>query len=98
MNEQQYSPRAPRASAQFMRDYLQRAPAPSPIQHERLQAQSPKNPDQPDILMNDNELIFMGYDSNLESDDESLMGEGEDSVDGPELRVSESDEPPAKRI
>ena len=81
-----------------MRDYLQRAPAPSPIQHERLQAQSPKNLDQPDVLMNDNEPIFAGYYSDLESDDESLMGAGEDSVDGAESRVSENDEPPAKRI
>ena len=48
--------------------------------------------------MNDNEPIFTGYDSDLELDDELLMGVGEDSVDGPELRVSENDEPPVKRI
>ena len=48
--------------------------------------------------MNDNEPIFAGYYSDLESDDESLMGAGEDSVDGAESRVSENDEPPAKRI
>ena len=78
-----------------MRDYLQRAPAPSPIQHERLQAQSPKNSDQPEVLINDNKLIFTGYDSDLELNHELLMGAGED---GPESRVNENDEPPAKRI
>ena len=48
--------------------------------------------------MNDNEPILVGYDSNLELDDELPMGAGEDSVDSPKLRVSENDEPPAKRI
>jgi hypothetical protein len=47
--------------------------------------------------MNDNEPIFVGYNSDLESDDESLMGVGEVLVDGPELRVSENYEPPTKR-
>ena len=81
-----------------MRDYLQRAPAPSPIQHERLQAQSSENTDQPEVLINDNKPILAGYDSDLESDDELLMGAGEDLVDSPELRVSENDELPEKRI
>jgi hypothetical protein len=48
--------------------------------------------------MNDNEPIFAGYDSDLELDDESLMGAGEDLVNGPESRVSKNDEPPVKRI
>ena len=102
MNEKQYSPRAPRASAQFMRDYLQRAPAPSPIQPESSQAQTPVDPDRAEATDDtwDSEPIFMGYDSDLESDDESLMGAGEDLVDGPGSRVSENEdkEPPAKRI
>ena len=37
--------------------------------------------------MNYNKLIFVGYNSNLELNDESLMGAGEDSVDGPEGSV-----------
>ena len=51
--------------------------------------------------MNNSELIFMGYYSDLELDDESLMGAHEDSVDGSGLRVhgnDEDEEPPAKRI
>ena len=48
--------------------------------------------------MDDNKLILAGYDSDLESDDKLPMGAGEDSVDSPKLRVSENDEPPAKRI
>jgi hypothetical protein len=85
-----------------MRDYLQRAPAPSLIQPESSQAQTPVDPDQAEVTddMWDSEPIFVGYDSDLELDDESLMGAGEDLVDGPGLRVSENEdeEPPAKRI
>ena len=61
-----------RASAQFMRDFLKRAPAPSPIQPEPSHTQLPKDPNQPEVLENDSKPICMGYDSDLESDDELL--------------------------
>jgi hypothetical protein len=82
-----------------MRDYLQRVPAPFPIQRENSQARSPdsdsEDPDQGEAPTNDDEPIFMGYDSDLESlaDDESLTpGIREDSVDDGD------EDPPAKRI
>ena len=85
-----------------MRDYLQRAPAPSPIQPESSQAQSPIDPDRAEATYDtyDSEPTFVGYDSDLESDDESLMGAGEDLVDSPGPRASENEDeaPPAKRI
>ena len=83
-----------------MRDYLQRAPAPSPIRTESSQAQSPIDPDRAEVTSYDSEPIFVGYDSDLESDNESLMGAGEDLVDSPGLRASENENeaPPVKRI
>ena len=85
-----------------MRDYLQRAPALSPIQPESSQAQSPIDPDRAEAMYDtyDSEPTFVGYDSDLESDDESLMGAGEDLVDSPGSRASENEDeaPPAKRI
>ena len=85
-----------------MRDYLQRAPALSPIQPESSQAQSPIDPDWAEATYDtyDSEPTFVGYDSDLESDDESLMGAGEDLVDSPGSRASENEDEalPAKRV
>ena len=91
---------------QLMRDYLQRVPAPVPIQTENSQARSPEDPDQGlgEAPTNDDEPIFMGYDSDLESlaDDESLTGLGitgtEDSVASDDSGHDEDTDPPARRI
>ena len=79
-----------------MRDYLQKVPASIPIQPENSQARSPEDPDQGEAPTNDDEPIFMGYNSDLESladdESESLMGIREVSVDNGD------DDPPTKRI
>ena len=76
-----------------MRDFLKRAPEPS-------RTQLPKDPDQSEVPKSDSESIFMGYDSDLESDDK-LLDDDEDSVDDQESTANECDrdgEPPVKRI
>ena len=76
-----------------MREFLKRAPEPSCTQ-------LPKDPNQSEVPKSDSEPIFMGYDSDLESDDE-LLDDDEDLVDGQESTANECDqdgEPPVKRI
>lgn len=79
-----------------MRDYLQKVPASIPIQPENSQARSHEDPNQGESPTNDDEPIFMAYDSDLESladdESESLTGIREDSVDNGD------DDPPTKRI
>lgn len=79
-----------------MRDYLQKVPASIPIQPENSQARSHEDPNQGESPTNDDEPIFMAYDSDLESladdESESLMGIREVSVDNGD------DDPPTKRI
>jgi hypothetical protein len=85
-----------------MRDYLQRAPAPSLIQPESSQARSPIHPDRAEATYDtyNSELTFVGYYSDLESDDKSLMGAGEDLVNSSGSRASENEDeaPSAKRM
>ena len=69
-----------------MRDFLKRAP-------EQSRTQLPKDPDQSEVLKSDSEPIFMGYDSDLESDDE-LLDDDEDTAN----ECDRDGEPPVKRI
>lgn len=80
-----------------MRAFLQRAPTPPPIQPE-----SPDNPNQLEAEMTNEEPILLGYESDLSSDDESLVDSGEIWFRGSSAGEIEDDdsegEPLKKRI
>ena len=56
----------------FMREFLQKAPTLTPIQPE-----SPDDPNQPEADMPDEGSILLSYESDLSSDDKSLVDTGE---------------------
>lgn len=55
-----------------MREFLQKAPTLTPIQPE-----SPDDPNQPEADMPDEGSILLGYESDLSSNDKSLVDTGE---------------------
>jgi hypothetical protein len=80
-----------------MRAFLQRAPTPPPIQPE-----SPDDLDQHEAEMTNEELTLLDYDSDLSSDNESLVDTGEIWFEGSSAgQIEDRDnvgEPSKKRI